>query len=1220
MTRNIVSVDGKATGRDMRGSQMALELRKFFDPQRSDKTAVDTAFNDSLNDDGALDAYAESIVWRLRGVHAMVSLVDRGTQYFIAGAVRTGQVDTDEEVITTGEWFGCQTVPTPGGLCENTLALDLSKEEYSCFIVNDLSKDPRFAQLPVVDGQIASYRFYAGAPITTSHGVNIGSLFFFDDKPRDGLPRNQRRFMHLQASNVMKHLETKREAAERRRAALMSNGIARFLERTSRSSYLGSDEHFDLAEKRSNGIHKGEEGEMQQAQNGAQRKPSVEKESVLDKIRTALDHAADILRESLELTAGGVLFLDPTIGYIENDNVNTEDSISDLGAERTYRDEKSRQRSNESHIRPSISQNSARHLSVGAIRSSTDKYKASKILAMSCGEQAPSDSHSETLDSKTLQSLIKSYPQGNVWYLDEEGYFSSLEQVRAWDQRNGISPSGRVRSTSPINISKRQEEAAILSRIFPGARQIVFLPLWDVGADQYYAGCFIWSESPVPVFTVDSELAYLSAFTNSLMVEISRLDALTSNKMKSDFISSISHEFRSPLHGILASAEFLRESELNASQMEFISTIQNCSSTLLDTINHVLDYSKINSFERAGQHQDTISNELYQDTNVALLCEDIVNGMIAANEFRNTSSNDPLLPNSGELISRHDQRAHRLRHSEIEVIIDIEKRDWDFRVQAGALRRVVMNIFGNAQKYTQSGYIMLQLGINESHNDGTGKTFNYLSLHIRDTGKGMSSEYMERKLYHPFAQEDTFATGVGLGLSIVWSIVNQLGGKISIRSELGKGTDVEVTIPVEKPDNFQHVNGTFNHPLDAEPQQCISNLRHRATGKSIHFLRDNGTGPISHVSWSCIERYCTEWFGFVVKDASADLIIADRENATKYNDGQRILIIHEDMACSTKTEDVHHSYAIGKICSPVGPFKLARSLLALLDQKISLPPVAQNYVNQMDAGTQTPLGSPQERTIMNGIILTDYGFTPPSLPPGSSHVVTEDPKPSPLAARNAQQYRPANQAFASIATMSIHPPSQPSSTTSLPSPTFPPSRLPIMKLTLPTPKIITPPPDPVAKSTSRSLHILAVDDNALNLQLLHRYLLKRQGDAIVTARNGIEAVEAVKSLGKKIGFDVIFMDISMPEMDGFEATRLIRSYENTQFVQHDETNEVFEEKWGSEGVREKRSGAYIVALTGLASRRDRDLAQECGFDDFFTKPISFKRIGEMLRGLSEKGV
>jgi signal transduction histidine kinase len=98
------------------------------------------------------------------------------------------------------------------------------------------------------------------------------------------------------------------------------------------------------------------------------------------------------------------------------------------------------------------------------------------------------------------------------------------------------------------------------------------------------------------VWTVESEIAYLSAFTNSVMVELSRLDAITSNKMKSDFISSISRkqqppdpqvvlkmadEFRSPLHGILASAEFLRDSTLDDSQIEFISTIQNCSGTLL---------------------------------------------------------------------------------------------------------------------------------------------------------------------------------------------------------------------------------------------------------------------------------------------------------------------------------------------------------------------------------------------------------------------------------------------------------------------------------------------------------------------------------------------------------------------------------------------------------------------------------------------------------------
>jgi signal transduction histidine kinase len=108
----------------------------------------------------------------------------------------------------------------------------------------------------------------------------------------------------------------------------------------------------------------------------------------------------------------------------------------------------------------------------------------------------------------------------------------------------------------------------------------------------------VWSQSAVPVFTVESEIAYLSAFTNSITVEISRLDAITANKMKSDFISSISRklrsstggqksvltvvdEFRSPLHGILASADFLRDSDLDASQIEFVSTIQNCSGTLL---------------------------------------------------------------------------------------------------------------------------------------------------------------------------------------------------------------------------------------------------------------------------------------------------------------------------------------------------------------------------------------------------------------------------------------------------------------------------------------------------------------------------------------------------------------------------------------------------------------------------------------------------------------
>jgi CheY-like chemotaxis protein len=446
-------------------------------------------------------------------------------------------------------------------------------------------------------------------------------------------------------------------------------------------------------------------------------------------------------------------------------------------------------------------------------------------------------------------------------------------------------------------------------------------------------------------------------------------------------------------------------------------------------------------------------------------------------------------------------------------------------------------------------------------------------------------------------------------ISFRWSIVNQLGGKIAIRSELGKGTDVELTIPVEKSTHGQ-ILGTLSDSTNilSEAEECISKLRDRVAGKSICFSRGNVT-DISHqkdVSWACMQRYCTEWFGFEAKNISADLVITDREEATWYNDGQRVLIVHDDMACSTKHNHMHTRHAIGNICSPIGPFKLARSIHALLDQDITIPQSAQKPVNKTDAGTQTPLGSPEERTIMNGIILTDYGFTPPSLstlPP----VMETDHSPSPLAAWSIQQQPRVTESFTSITTLSLA--ESPAPTLS----TFPAFPQPRMTLTLPNPKVVTQSPSTTSKPPSNGLYILAVDDNALNLQLLHRYLLKRDGDTIVTAKNGIEAVYAVKTLGLGKGFDVIFMDISMPEMDGFEATRVIRSYENSQLF-----GLVGHENGVGQGTRAegKRKRAYVVALTGLASRRDRDLADECGFDDFLTKPISFKRIGELLRGLS----
>ena len=89
------------------------------------------------------------------------------------------------------------------------------------------------------------------------------------------------------------------------------------------------------------------------------------------------------------------------------------------------------------------------------------------------------------------------------------------------------------------------------------------------------------------------------------MGECSRLDTVLADKQKSDFVGTISHEMRSPLHGLLASVEFLAETELSGFQQSLISTIDSCGKTLLDTINHVLDFSKINSFQKDFGKQRT---------------------------------------------------------------------------------------------------------------------------------------------------------------------------------------------------------------------------------------------------------------------------------------------------------------------------------------------------------------------------------------------------------------------------------------------------------------------------------------------------------------------------------------------------------------------------------------------------------------------------------------
>lgn len=291
--------------------------------------------------------------------------------------------------------------------------------------------------------------------------------------------------LHQQAANVMRHLETKREATERRRVALMSQGIAKFLERDSHDANVSvAARTTDSA----NSAHPMEHDSIQcvdmqvakvasgQSRSGSIKSDNEPESSILDKIRVTLDQAAEILRESLELTAGGVLFLDTAVAFADVDNTDAyTDKNTEIGAtvQEIIRYEE-RIEANGHHTLPQENKRLAAQLSKRTARKSSERYKTSKILAMSTSGSDSWDPKSHILDTQTLHSLIDSYPKGNIWYIDEEGYFSSLEQINKLEPAPCISPSGRRQS---IDITKQRAEANMLSRVFRKARQIIFLPL-----------------------------------------------------------------------------------------------------------------------------------------------------------------------------------------------------------------------------------------------------------------------------------------------------------------------------------------------------------------------------------------------------------------------------------------------------------------------------------------------------------------------------------------------------------------------------------------------------------------------------------------------------------------------------------------------------------------------------------------------------------------------
>jgi signal transduction histidine kinase len=189
-----------------------------------------------------------------------------------------------------------------------------------------------------------------------------------------------------------------------------------------------------------------------------------------------------------------------------------------------------------------------------------------------------------------LKAMMNRYPHGRIFNYTQDGSLSDDSSTSAGTQ--GREDSGK----RPRR--RHKQDADDLSKALGGARSIIFLPLWDTHKTRWLSGVFVWTNTPKRVFTAENELAYLRAFSNSVMAEVHRLDVELAEKANKDLVTSISHELRSPLHGILGTAEILSDTAMNALQQGMVHTIESCSRTLLDTINHLLDFTYIDKFKQ----------------------------------------------------------------------------------------------------------------------------------------------------------------------------------------------------------------------------------------------------------------------------------------------------------------------------------------------------------------------------------------------------------------------------------------------------------------------------------------------------------------------------------------------------------------------------------------------------------------------------------------------